>query len=414
MKISEFRTLKRALIPGLTAVFLLSLPAAACRFNVREVGFTDLDLSVYRVTAWLPSGTPPDLINALEESALGLFYETNLQFEVNTAEPASDQAQSFGTRWGEVTPPVLLIESPERRTLAWPLPPIEAGFIDAVTPILHALAASPARNVILEHAVPALAIVLFFEGEDPDENAQCRAAIEEAFEQIVRNQHALEKPAEAPGHLVAISSEADEEERMLLWSVGMSLESPRPAQAAILFGKARRMGTILSGEYLQRDVLVRTMALAGASCECGLDRNWMQGPRIPLRWDRAQRERLAKSLGFDPESPLIKMEISQILNQSGLGTRAIASSPMMGYSEAVMTFSMPGEGEAEAAEAVEKAEGIDSVVASLPVFPEAPAVTAQSPESPPGRRLLLLIAALVSLNLVLGIGVILWRKWSAL
>ena len=395
------------------AVLLLAPPATACRFNVREAGFAELEHLAYRVTAWLPSGTDQELIEELEASAAGLFSESNLDFDSSTAEAASDAAEAFEARWGDVSPPVLLIASPEHRTMALPLPAPGPGFIDSARSILRRVVSSPARDAILEYCVPALAIVLFFEGEDPEENALCRAAIDGALERLARNQHALEKPAEDPGRLVLVSSDAADTERVLLWSLGMDFSSPRPAQAVILFGKARRMGTVLSGEYLQQDLLVRTMALAGASCECGLDRNWLQGPRIPLRWDRVQRERLAKSLGFDPESPLIKMEISQILNQSGLGPRVAVSSPMLGYSEAAVTISKPVEGEAEEADLQEGVPEIDHVLASLPVFPDAPGAPPEKPEMPARTRLLLLITMLALLNLVVGMGAILWRRWTA-
>ena len=55
------------------------------------------------------------------------------------------------------------------------------------------------------------------------------------------------------------------------------------------------------------------MLVIGADCECGLDKNWLQGTMLPMLWDKKTLGRITKNLGFDPENPLIKIEINQIM-----------------------------------------------------------------------------------------------------
>ena len=62
----------------------------------------------------------------------------------------------------------------------------------------------------------------------------------------------------------------------------------------------------------------------GQSCECDLDRSWMQGPRVPLRWNAAAKERVVQDLSFDAESPFVKTEISGILARGPQHTRGEA------------------------------------------------------------------------------------------
>jgi hypothetical protein len=57
----------------------------------------------------------------------------------------------------------------------------------------------------------------------------------------------------------------------------------------------------------------------GLNCECGLDRKWMQGVMVPLKWDRDRKQAIVKQLGFNPESPEIRIEMSQILAKGGGG-----------------------------------------------------------------------------------------------
>jgi len=53
--------------------------------------------------------------------------------------------------------------------------------------------------------------------------------------------------------------------------------------------------------------------VVGADCECGIDKNWILGTMLPIRWNKKWQDRLVKNLGFDPENPLIKMEINRIM-----------------------------------------------------------------------------------------------------
>jgi hypothetical protein len=106
--------------------------------------------------------------------------------------------------------------------------------------------------------------------------------------------------------------------------------------------------------------LADLLCLAGASCECGLDRSWMQGPMIPLAWTRQDQARIAAELGFDPESPLVALEMRQILAQAGAGapeTQAgLADIPASGYREVSLASLTPPEEEPEAPPAEQAAQ----------------------------------------------------------
>jgi hypothetical protein len=63
----------------------------------------------------------------------------------------------------------------------------------------------------------------------------------------------------------------------------------------------------------------------------------MRGPRIPVRWDRDVRTRAVELLGFDPESPMVRAEVSGILGRGAAdGPAARAPSVadlLLGYRE---------------------------------------------------------------------------------
>jgi hypothetical protein len=55
---------------------------------------------------------------------------------------------------------------------------------------------------------------------------------------------------------------------------------------------------------------------------------------LPAKWDRKLHDHAVESLGFDPESPMIKMEIASIIGR-GLGGRGYPSTPF-GYQELII------------------------------------------------------------------------------
>jgi len=58
----------------------------------------------------------------------------------------------------------------------------------------------------------------------------------------------------------------------------------------------------------------------------------LQGTMLPVRWDEKIQARVVESLGFDPENPMIKMEMSRII---GRGYSSYPGVPF-GYQEFVV------------------------------------------------------------------------------
>ena len=87
-------------------------------------------------------------------------------------------------------------------------------------------------------------------------------------------------------------------------------------------GDAETVGLALRDARLDERALTAIVNTIGLNCECGLDRKWMQGTMIPQKWDEDVQKRFANQLGFDPESPAIRIEMSQILAKGGKGQGA--------------------------------------------------------------------------------------------
>ena len=104
---------------------------------------------------------------------------------------------------------------------------------------------------------------------------------------------------------------------------------------AILMGRGRRVGPVLIDEEISPTAVFGILNAVGQSCECDLDRSWMQGPRVPLRWDAAAKERVVQDLSFDAESPFVKTEISGILAR---GPQHTEGEPGVTLEEALLAY----------------------------------------------------------------------------
>ena len=123
----------------------------------------------------------------------------------------------------------------------------------------------------------------------------------------------MPKPIKYPPVLIVMDTASILREKILLWSFGLDEDRIHKSYAAVLYGRARWIGPLFKGEQITKNNLSNILLVIGADCECGLDKNWLQGTMLPLRWDKKCQVRVAKSLGFDPENPMIKMEISRIM-----------------------------------------------------------------------------------------------------
>jgi hypothetical protein len=96
-----------------------------------------------------------------------------------------------------------------------------------------------------------------------------------------------------------------------MWSLGLTESAPTP-QAIIVYGRGRKMGPVLRNDSLTTEAIYNFLLYVGADCECDMDRSYLNGHLIPLYWSSAARERVGTVLGFDPENPLVKMDMLNI------------------------------------------------------------------------------------------------------
>ena len=343
----------------LVALVLIS-PALACRYNVRETGFVDLGAEPYILCGYIDANTPADVAAGFK-AALGepdaALAESNVVFRlIDTDREKGHPALEYLDPNCQSIPCAVLV-SPDGQTMpisvSKPGEPFEKTFRSAVDKILS----SPKRSEILRQVSRMYGVVVVIEGPDPEENEKAKKGAAAAVEQVASQMELMPKKIGGPPVMMVMDANCLEDEEVLLWSLGLKPGDVNEPLAVIVYGKARWIGPVFRGEQVNEDDLASILFVIGADCECGLDYRWLQGTMLPVRWDEKTHALAVESLGFDPESPMIKMEMGSIIGR-GMGGSAYPGTPY-GYQELIIepetdSDELPGENSRRAGEATSR------------------------------------------------------------
>jgi len=275
--------------------------AEACRFTVREIGFSTLSHDIYSLVVIDNTASTSDqkwnrVRDSLEDSNIRLSV---LHPEHDVENPHVKKAISDKSLL-----PAYLLVAPDGGTLV-----LEQGEIsDIVDRVLN----SGIRNSLRNEFSEVFSVVLLIEGRDEVKNAEAGRSIIGDCKRIESIMPYMPKEVRNGPVTIRISAGEFQNEKILLWSLGIE-EQPEEPVAFVLYGRGRIIGEGVNAEAISEGMLYKYMSMIGADCECGLDRKWMLGKQIPLLWPSRSRQRLAKNLGFDVDNPMILSEMSMIL-----------------------------------------------------------------------------------------------------
>jgi len=349
---------------------LLGHLAHACKYSVRDVAFVDLTQESHAFLT-ISSGSVLDAVKArIQPVATAVFLDSNIRTGWLSSEDAVNHP-GFQSNQGRHSFNGAFLY----RDGLKPLPlmtPDEVNDVDASRywSRMERAVHSPIRQQAVEHLLSAYAVILIVETKDVQENARVRLAAQSAAATLAKMIPEMPKPVDVPPQVVVVPYDMIQAEEAMLWGLEMTHLKPDKPQVAVLIGRGRRLGPTLKGDEITAGKLQQILAVAGQDCECDLDRSWMQGPMIPVRWGPDRQQSAYNNLGFDPDNPLVKAEISRILARGKNpirvnGTDSIGSDLdmlLLGYSEEVLSFdestieSSPTPAEPEAAETITSSE----------------------------------------------------------
>jgi hypothetical protein len=357
-------------------LFGLTAPdASGCRYSVRDAGFVDLGASTYRLYLFSDEESKDRLPSSIRTFAA--LADSNIRSEtIDTGGRERHPAMKYLELLNITSIPAAVLVSPEGRPMALTLSGKGASERESTWAMLDGLVSSPLRGEILENILEAFCVVLLVEGDQAEANDRALEEAQKAVERVTGMMWLMPKPVKEPPHLIRVPYEKIPEEKVLLWSLGIDAKDTAEPHVIVLYGRGRRIGPLLRGGTIKEKFLFNILLIIGADCECDLDRAWLQGKMIPLRWSEAVQAKAAAVLDFDPENPMVKMEVSRIIS-SGPGGRYAAGGfddpleedVLFGYSEEAVTFE-PAEPEEQAASG-EQALPLENATESTPE-PENP------------------------------------------
>jgi hypothetical protein len=351
---------------------LHSPPVYGCRYNVREVGFIDVGVEAYRLIVYLPQDASPQESASLKETAEPSLTDSNVRLEIVAAGADANQpAVEFLAIHGITSFPAAVLVSPDGQSMPLSLGGGSLG--QAVSSVVAAALHSPTRQQILEKAAETYGVVLLMEGPEQDRNIKAREIISTAISRIREQLDLLPKAIARPPEIVTLDRQSLDRERVLLWSLGLKPQDINEPHAAVLYGRGRWIGPLFKGDRLAADLLTEMLLVIGSDCECGLDHRFLQGTMLPVRWDETLQQKVAESIGFDPEDPMVKMEMVSIVRR-GMGGFDGPSMPL-GYRE----IQVGGDAAQDAGPIVGAND--DSLVPPVPSNPQS---AIRNPKSKPG------------------------------
>ena len=301
---------------SITIMLAVTSAVSACRYNIRDVGFLELNTARYLLYGYQYENEPTDFNRNLEIAANGAFLDSNVRYQqVNintTGYPLALDALKAVAK--ENPKPSAILSIANRDPIEIDIPADRAGMVDA----LNGIVSSKLRVSLLDRFKHVYAVVLLVEGKDKSTNEIAKSEIQSAVKALTNVMHSMPKASGKPPIVMTLPFNERQAEKILLWSLGVDLNDAEPT-AVILYGRGRMLGELLTGDDLAEREIDRYLSLIGLDCECGLDRKWMTGRRMPLIWDAQQQREAAKLLEFDAEDPRVRQEVSQILMRGPAG-----------------------------------------------------------------------------------------------
>jgi hypothetical protein len=386
----------------LLLVLAQSQLVSACRYNVREVGFVDLQIEPYYLFGYVNDETNEEIVSKFEQVAGAGLENSNILSEIINIDQQKDHpAMKFLDLQKVKSLPAAVLASPDGQSYPLSLTERDRPFEEMLRSAIEDILTSPKREEILRKTIENYAVVLLIEGTDAQENQRAKEAASKVIELINSQMDMMPKAISHPPVFVAIDPKSFLSEKILLWSLALDGEEVSEPRAAVLYGRGRWIGPMFRGKEITEDNLANVLFVIGQDCECGLDYRWLQGTMLPARWTDEMQAQVAENLGFDPESPMIKMEMSMIVRR---GSYSYPDMPF-GYQE----FSIEPN---EAMEEVQNSPNDVEYTIMTDHSPDDPISEPNPPfeQNPPFRKMIFLLVGLCFLVLASGVVILVRAK----
>jgi len=261
----------------------------------------------------------------MKQVSHSMLVDCNVMVEiVNTDLQEGHSAMEFFHLWEIQASLAAVLVSPDGQSMVVQIKKAGEPFSRTLRAAIDEIKSSRKREEIIEKVIETYGVILLIEGESMQQNKQLYHVASQAVKQIGRAMKFMPKQIAHPPVVISLESASFNEERILLWSLGLDPDDIKSTHAAVFYGRARWIGPLMKGEEITVENLTGILSIIGADCECGIDISWVQGTMLPISWDQEIQTEVYHSLEFDPENPMVIMEVSRILKK---GTSSYPSVP---------------------------------------------------------------------------------------
>jgi hypothetical protein len=289
------------LLPALVLLAALG-QASGCPYSIRDAGFIVRDPEPYRFVVTGCGDAKASSCRSEVRQAAGIVLD-QANVETKVIDPA-DESDPLAAKVAALGKTQCALISPAGEML-----PLATGLEYA--PVLRQVVESPLRQMLLRDLIRQWAVVLVVEGTDAAQNRKVVAAAAAAVKQMVGFKPEMGESVKAAPPVLRVRWD-DPKEQVLRWALGFEEGDRKQARVAILFGRGRRVGQVLSSAQATTGLMVERLKLLGKNCTCTADPSWLLGPALPLNWGREVQEQVREQLGFDPNSPAVATTLSGV------------------------------------------------------------------------------------------------------
>ncbi len=315
--------------------------ADLCRYTVRDIGFVDLHGPAYTIEV---APRRPDRVSSSELDLLKKVAEHS-NVRLSSSPGKGEQGKGEQGKGGRAY--VLKADHRDGALLLEITEPSDGSSTDANpsngADVIRRALQSPVQSILMEQSLATFAFLVVVESSDASRNQSIDAITSAAQEQLQKLAPQLPRPIEHPVQVLRIAADKRDTEKVLLWAMKLDDLALDQGAIAVFYGRAKSIGPPLRGASLTQRSLLSQLALIGQSCECDTDRDWAAEPSLPHAWTPVQQKAALEALGFQPDSPMVKSEVTRILNQVGVKKRvglkdgeanpSSIDNPLLGYGE---------------------------------------------------------------------------------
>ncbi|MCD6347619.1 MAG: hypothetical protein J7L96_09395, partial [Bacteroidales bacterium] len=201
----------------LLTVFFIVIQVIACRFTVREIGFSSLSHDTYSLVIIDSQADPNDhqfleIRQSLKDSNIKLVI---LDPAVDKTHPATLAANKANIPF-----PAVFLMSPDERIL----PLGDSSLQNIVDEVLY----SPIRTHFTDHLFNSFAFVILVESRDPELNKLAINILQQNCNDITDRIPNMPKQVDDDPEILRIKSSDFNKERIWLWALGMDSVPEKP------------------------------------------------------------------------------------------------------------------------------------------------------------------------------------------